>query len=209
MPRPPPRRRPGCRSAVIEGGDEVGGLCILRGCMPSKSLLESAKRFDTLRRATEFGLRAENISARGEEIIARKKRLIKGFADYRRKQLETGAFDFIRGMAGFVDEHTLEIVSAQNERTQITGARISHRHGFGEAGDRHPGTCRNGISRQRRGARCDGDPGFGGRAGGRRGGDGIRPVLRGAGEGSHDCAAGRTGAQGDGCRCRGRAGHGI
>ena len=26
---------------VIEGGQEVGGLCILRGCMPSKTLLGS------------------------------------------------------------------------------------------------------------------------------------------------------------------------
>ena len=111
----------GLSVAVIEGGKEVGGLCILHGCMPSKALLESAKRFDTISRAKEFGLRAENISAHGDEIIARKKRLIAGFADYRREQLEKGDFDFIRGMAGFVDDHTLEIVSDQNERTQITG----------------------------------------------------------------------------------------
>ena len=115
----------GLTVAVIEGGDEVGGLCILKGCMPSKALLESAKRFDTLRRATEFGLRAENISAHGDEIIARKKRLVQGFADYRRQQLESGDFDFIRGMAGFVDAHTVEIVSAENERTQITAPRVS------------------------------------------------------------------------------------
>ena len=111
----------GLTVAVIEGGKEVGGLCILRGCMPSKALLESAKRYETLRRAREFGLRAENISVHGDEIIARKKRLIAGFADYRRQQLEGGTFDFIRGMAGFVDPHTVEIVSPQNERTRITG----------------------------------------------------------------------------------------
>ena len=111
----------GLAVAVIEGGSEVGGLCILRGCMPSKTLIESANRFTTLRRAAEFGLRAENISAHGDEIIARKKRLIAEFADHRRSQLESGAFDFIRGMAGFVDAHTLEIISAQNERTQVTG----------------------------------------------------------------------------------------
>ncbi len=32
----------GLRTAVVEGGAEVGGLCILRGCMPSKTLIESA-----------------------------------------------------------------------------------------------------------------------------------------------------------------------
>src|SRR5438874_13443551 len=96
----------GLKTAVVEGADEVGGLCILRGCMPSKTLIESANRFMTLRRANEFGLRAENIAFDGAEIIARKRRLIAEFADYRRKQLETGAFDFYRGWASFADAHT-------------------------------------------------------------------------------------------------------
>jgi pyruvate/2-oxoglutarate dehydrogenase complex dihydrolipoamide dehydrogenase (E3) component len=35
--------REGLRVAVIEGGKEVGGLCILRGCMPTKALLYAAE----------------------------------------------------------------------------------------------------------------------------------------------------------------------
>ena len=30
----------GLRTAVIDGAAELGGLCILRGCMPSKTLIE-------------------------------------------------------------------------------------------------------------------------------------------------------------------------
>jgi hypothetical protein len=41
----------GLKVAVVEGGREVGGLCILRGCMPSKTLLESARRFRVLKQA--------------------------------------------------------------------------------------------------------------------------------------------------------------
>lgn len=111
----------GLSVAVIEGGSEVGGLCILRGCMPSKALLESAKRFETLRRAKEFGLRAKNISFVGQEIIARKRQLVAGFADYRREQLETGKFDFIRGMASFVDAHTLEVKLLNGKKTTVSG----------------------------------------------------------------------------------------
>ena len=29
----------GLKTVIIEGGEEVGGLCILRGCMPTKALL--------------------------------------------------------------------------------------------------------------------------------------------------------------------------
>src|SRR6187401_356329 len=100
--------RLGFKTAVIEGGNEVGGLCILRGCMPSKTLLESAHRAESIRRAAEFGLRAEYFGADADVIRARKRRLIGEFADYRRQQLESGRFDFIRGRASFVDAHHVE-----------------------------------------------------------------------------------------------------
>ena len=99
----------GLKTVVIEGGKEVGGLCILRGCMPSKTLIESANRLLAMRHAKEFGLNAENISFDGTAIIARKKRLIGEFADYRREQLEAGKFDFLRGHASFTDPNTVEI----------------------------------------------------------------------------------------------------
>jgi len=101
--------RLGLKTAVIEGGADVGGLCILRGCMPSKTLLESANRAESIRRAGEFGLRAEYFGADGTAIRARKRRLIGEFADYRRQQLEDGRFEFIRGQATFADAHHVEV----------------------------------------------------------------------------------------------------
>lgn len=99
----------GLKTAVVEGGEQVGGLCILRGCMPSKTLIESANRNLTLRRASEFGLRASGLEVHPDEIIARKQRLIGEFADYRRGQLESGKFDFVRGFARFIDPLTIEV----------------------------------------------------------------------------------------------------
>lgn len=99
----------GLSTVVIEGGAEVGGLCILRGCMPSKTLIESANRYRTLRHAAEFGLSAEKIGFDAGKIIARKRRIIGEFADYRKEQLEGGGFDFIRGHAEFLDSHTLRV----------------------------------------------------------------------------------------------------
>jgi pyruvate/2-oxoglutarate dehydrogenase complex dihydrolipoamide dehydrogenase (E3) component len=99
----------GLRVGVVEGCAEVGGLCILRGCMPSKALLESAHRAEAIRGAGEFGLRAEFLGADAGAIRARKRRLIGEFADYRRGQFESGRFEFIRGRAAFADPHTVEV----------------------------------------------------------------------------------------------------
>jgi len=99
----------GLSTAVIDGAAELGGLCILRGCMPSKSLIESANRYRAMRRAPEFGLRAGETSVHPEEIIARKRRLIGEFAEYRQGQLADGRFDLSRGTAAFTGPHTVEV----------------------------------------------------------------------------------------------------
>ncbi|MBK8093276.1 MAG: FAD-dependent oxidoreductase [Verrucomicrobiaceae bacterium] len=44
----------GLEVAVIDGAAEIGGLCILRGCMPSKTLIESANRRLAARHAADF-----------------------------------------------------------------------------------------------------------------------------------------------------------
>jgi len=110
----------GLKTVVIEGGREIGGLCILRGCMPSKTLIESANRNLTLRRAAEFGLRASQLEVHAGEIIARKRRLIGEFAGYRREQLESGKFDFVRGFAKFSDPHTVEITGLDGASRALT-----------------------------------------------------------------------------------------
>lgn len=111
----------GLKTLVIEGGAVVGGLCILRGCMPSKALLESAHRADSIRRATEFGLLAQFDGPDGAAIIERKSRLIEEFAGYRSTQLETGKFEFVRGNAAFTDPRTLRIELLNGEQRTVTG----------------------------------------------------------------------------------------
>lgn len=99
----------GMRVAVVDGAAELGGLCILRGCMPSKSLIESANRNLSVRRAAEFGLRAESRGVDVRAIRDRKRALIADFAGYRQGQLADGRFVLHRGTARFKSAHTLEV----------------------------------------------------------------------------------------------------
>src|SRR5882724_8665518 len=99
----------GLRTVVIEGGKEVGGLCILRGCMPSKALLYAAEVKHLADRAGTWGVRAGKVSFNFAKVMARKDAQIKDFADYRVKQLNDGRFKFIRANATFTDPHTLQL----------------------------------------------------------------------------------------------------
>src|SRR3954447_17677862 len=99
----------GKKTVVIEGGERVGGLCILRGCMPTKALLYAAEVFHRASHADPWGIRAEDISFNFGQVMARKDALVKEFADCREQQLLGGTFKFIRAQARFVDPHTLEL----------------------------------------------------------------------------------------------------
>jgi pyruvate/2-oxoglutarate dehydrogenase complex dihydrolipoamide dehydrogenase (E3) component len=108
----------GLKTAVIEGGKEVGGLCILRGCMPTKAFLYSAEVLHLIKNGMVFGVRPGEVGFDWDEILARKDRLIKEFADYRRHQLENGKFEFIRAKARFKDAHTLELDNGREIRAK-------------------------------------------------------------------------------------------
>jgi len=99
----------GLKVVVIEGGQEVGGLCILRGCMPTKALLYAAEVMHLARHSAPWGIHAEDVSFNFGKVMARKNALIKDFADYRVQQLTSGKFKFLRAFARFKDPHTLEM----------------------------------------------------------------------------------------------------
>ena len=99
----------GLRTVVIDGAEELGGLCILRGCMPSKTLIHSANIALHVRHAGEFGIEVELKSVNTAAIRHRKRKLIEDFAGYRQGQLADGRFTLLRGKAAFTGPHSLEV----------------------------------------------------------------------------------------------------
>ncbi len=119
----------GQRVAVIDGARELGGLCILRGCMPSKTLIYAAEVLHLARSAPSFGLRVAGATADMAAVHARKRRIIAEFAADRARHLKSGAFDLIRGSARFVDPHTVALDDGSRVRASRfligTGSRVS------------------------------------------------------------------------------------
>lgn len=121
--------RLGKRVAIVDGAKELGGLCILRGCMPSKTLLYTAEILHHACTAEKFGLRVRHASADMEAVHKRKKRIIGDFADYRQEALTSGAFDLHRANAQFEDPHTVSLANGKRLRAKFfligTGSKVS------------------------------------------------------------------------------------
>lgn len=99
----------GKKVAVIDGARQLSGLCILRGCMPSKTLIYAAEILHLAQHADRFGLKVTGARADMAAIHARKKRIIDDFAQHRVEALKNGKFDLYRSYARFLDPHTLEL----------------------------------------------------------------------------------------------------
>jgi pyruvate/2-oxoglutarate dehydrogenase complex dihydrolipoamide dehydrogenase (E3) component len=113
----------GLKVIIIEGGEEVAGLCILRGCMPTKALLFAAEVMHLAGRANVWGIHSEKPDFNFNEVMGRKNALIKEFADYRQEQLQTGKFKFLRARAQFADKHSLELTFLPGSQHQTKGGK--------------------------------------------------------------------------------------
>jgi dihydrolipoamide dehydrogenase len=119
----------GLKTAVIEGGREVGGLCILRGCMPTKALLYAAEVKHLAEHAATWGVRTGKVTYDFAKVMVRKNAQIKDFADHRVQQLNGGKFKFIRANAKFLDAHTVALSNGKKLSAKnfviATGSRVA------------------------------------------------------------------------------------
>ena len=101
-------RDAGVDVGIVDQGP-LGGLCILRGCMPTKAILRSAEVAALMRRAQEFGLSPVSTQADLSGIVDRKNRLVREFADYRVQQLHDPKFTLYRSRAAFRSPHEITV----------------------------------------------------------------------------------------------------
>ncbi len=91
----------GLKVALVDGSEELGGLCILKGCMPSKTLIETADRARAMREAGEFAIAPHEPDVDIDALRARTQRLVGGFQEWREKSMRSGTYELVRGFAKF------------------------------------------------------------------------------------------------------------
>lgn len=78
-------------STVLFEKNALGGVCLNEGCVPTKTLLYSAKVYDTIKHAQKYAVKAENPTFDFPKIIARKNKVVKKLtAGIRMKMTEHG-----------------------------------------------------------------------------------------------------------------------
>jgi dihydrolipoamide dehydrogenase len=103
----------GMRVALVERDDRLGGTCLLRGCIPSKALLESAAVMDRINRAEEWGIRArgqvewDKVLEAEQHIVDKKVAGLTGLIKARKIDVVKGSGKLVPGPAVQVDGRTI------------------------------------------------------------------------------------------------------
>jgi pyruvate/2-oxoglutarate dehydrogenase complex dihydrolipoamide dehydrogenase (E3) component len=116
----------GLKTALIER-KLLGGTCVNVGCIPTKTLVASARAVHTARRGAEYGFSAEKIEIEMQAVKARKDRVVNESRGFLEKWI-TGMKNvtLLRGHARFTGPHTVAVGGRELEADKIflnVGAR--------------------------------------------------------------------------------------
>lgn len=100
------------RVGLINDG-ELGGLCILRGCMPTKSMLQSVELLLEARHAERFGLTVVPPTYDFAAIMQRRAEHVARFQRAKVAGMQSGGYELIDGRATFVAPDAVEVNGAR------------------------------------------------------------------------------------------------
>lgn len=98
----------GAKVAIVEK-DEIGGICLNKGCIPTKSYLRSASVYDELRRSGDFGVNAKDISYDFPRIKLRAQEIVSRLRQQARSSLKARDVDIIKGEVVFLNKRNVDV----------------------------------------------------------------------------------------------------
>lgn len=112
----------GLKTAVIENR-EVGGTCLNRGCIPTKTLLHSSEIVAGINGGEKFGVGAERVHFDMSAIFARKREVSAKLSGGIEGMFRAAKVDLLRGTGTVTGSGTVKFVGEEGEKV-ITAERI-------------------------------------------------------------------------------------
>lgn len=113
----------GFKTAVIEK-ENLGGICLNWGCIPTKALLKSAQVFEYLNHSKDYGISADNIKADFSAVIKRSRDVADGMSKGIQFLMKKNKIDVIMGTAKVKPGKKVEVKDAEGKVTVYDGKHI-------------------------------------------------------------------------------------
>lgn len=113
----------GMKVAVIEK-EELGGICLNWGCIPTKALLKSAQVFEYIQHANDYGINVQNPNADFKSMIKRSRDVAGGMSKGIQFLFRKNKIEHISGFGSLTKDKKVEVTDANGKKTQYTAKHI-------------------------------------------------------------------------------------
>ncbi len=113
----------GLKTAIVER-ENLGGICLNWGCIPTKALLRSAEIFHYMQHAKDYGLVAEKISADLEAVVKRSRGVAKQLNQGVTHLMKKNKITVFMGEGKLTGKGTLTVAAADGKTTDLAAKNI-------------------------------------------------------------------------------------
>ncbi len=116
----------GLNVVLVDEEPRLGGVCLLRGCIPSKALLHVARILAEARQAAQWGVRFAQPAIDIETMRRRKEQVIDTLSGGLGQLAQRRKVQLVQARAAFADSHTLKLMPAGNNAPADDVLRFEH-----------------------------------------------------------------------------------
>mgnify|MGYP001252812942 CR=1 FL=1 len=113
----------GSKVALIER-EHYGGICLNWGCIPTKSLLQSAERYTQIKNASSFGINVSNVSIDLKSIVARSRAISQKLGAGVRHLLKKNRVTTFDGHATLLPEKRISVTRSDKSEMMLHADNI-------------------------------------------------------------------------------------
>ncbi len=114
----------GKKVAIIEK-NELGGICLNWGCIPTKALLKSAQVFEYAKHASDFGISIEgNVNPELSAMVKRSRNVAEGMSKGVQFLLKKNKIEVIKGFGKLISASTVEVTDANGKKQEVSTSHI-------------------------------------------------------------------------------------
>ncbi len=113
----------GFKVAVVEK-ENLGGVCLNWGCIPTKALLKSAQVFDYLKHASDYGLKVSEFDKDFPAVVQRSRGVAEGMSKGVQFLMKKNKIDVIEGFGKLKPGKKLDVTDKDNKVTEYSADHI-------------------------------------------------------------------------------------
>ena len=113
----------GMKTALIEK-EELGGVCLHHGCIPSKAFLKSADVLSIIQHAAEFGIEVGEIRPNFSAVVSRSDKIMKRLHRGLLHLMKKNKVEVHKGTGRFLSSHQIEISGGVDGEKQVEADKV-------------------------------------------------------------------------------------